>query len=355
MTSWGKSSLRNPPCQNLFEHLVSPTPSLAKSSLRCSVTEPLPAPRMTNNILGEALIEEPSMPEPLPAPRITNDILGEELTEEPSMPAPRPAPHITNNFVGEALIEKPSMPEPLPAPRITNKILGEVFIEERSVPEPLPAPCITNNILGKVLIEETSMPGPLPTPCITNDLLGKVLIEDTSVPGTSILTDTPKEAASVSEPLLEPSIANNYLQQEVELLKGLQHDYVQQQLRVRCISQQFPRSLWAINLQIGHMRTRLIRNEVRLKRWEREDVPAGPAALLQPSGSDSSLSSASLEVASIPPSTSTSSLLLHPSPPPPPSPPPLEPDLSNVKETLQSLVEMQVHQLRDQNVWRLEK
>ncbi|XP_053166077.1 uncharacterized protein LOC128351024 isoform X1 [Hemicordylus capensis] len=76
------------------------------------------------------------------------------------------------------------------------------------------------------------------------------------------------------------------------------------------------------------------------------DVPAGPAALLQPSGSHSSLSSASLDVASIPPSTSTSSLLLHPSPPPPPSPPPLEPDLSNVKETLQSLVEMQVHQLR---------
>ncbi|XP_053098896.1 WASP homolog-associated protein with actin, membranes and microtubules-like [Hemicordylus capensis] len=109
------------------------------------------------------------------------------------------------------------------------------------------------------------------------------------------------------------------------------------------------------------MQTRLIRSEVRLQQWEREgvrapvpviqaasqNVPAGPAALLQPSGSDSSLSSASLEVASIPPSTSTSSLLLHPSPPPPPSPPPLEPDLSNVKETLQSLVEMQVHQLRD--------
>ncbi|XP_053154542.1 uncharacterized protein LOC128345910 isoform X1 [Hemicordylus capensis] len=268
------------------------------------------------------------------------------------MPEPLPAPRITNKILGEALIEECSVPEPLPAPHITNNILGEALIEEPSVPEPLPAPRITNNILGKLLIEETSMPEPLPTPCITSDLLGKVLIDDTSVPGPSILTDTPKEAASVSEPLLEPSIANNYLQQEVELLKGLQHDYVQQQLRVRRISQQFPRSLWAINLQIGHTRTRLIRSEVRLQRWEREAVPAGPGSVLQPSGSDSSLSSASLEVASIPSSTSTSSLLLHPSPPPPPSPPPLEPDLSNVKETLQSLVEMQVHQLRDRKSHR---
>ncbi|XP_053106787.1 uncharacterized protein LOC128325235 [Hemicordylus capensis] len=281
------------------------------------------------------------MPEPLPAPRITNNILGEELAEEPSVPEPLPAPRITNDILGEQLTEEPSMPEPLPEPHMTNDILGEELTEEASMPEPRPAPRITNNILGEVLIEETSMPEPLPTPCITNDLLGKVLIEATSVPGPSILTDTPKEAASVSEPVLEPSIADNYLQQEVELLKGLQHDYVQQQLRVRRISQQFPRSLWAINLQIGHMWTRLIRSEVRLQRWEREDVPAGPAALLQPSGSDSSLSSASLEVASIPASTSTSSLLLHPSPPPPPSAPPLELDLSNVKETLQSLVEMQ--------------
>ncbi|XP_053162875.1 uncharacterized protein LOC128349835 [Hemicordylus capensis] len=261
------------------------------------------------------------------------------------MPEPLPAPRITNNILGKVLIEESSMPEPLLAPHITNNILEEELTEEPSMPEPLPAPRITNDILEEELIEETTMPEPLPTPCITNDLLGKVFIEDTSVPDPSILTDTPKEAASVPEPLLEPSIADNYLPQEVELLKGLQHDYVQQQLRVCRISQQFPHSLRAINLQIGHTRTRLIRSEVRLQRWEREDVPAGPAALLQPSGSDSSLSSASLEVASIPPSTS--SLLLHPSPPPPPSPPPLEPHLSNVKETLQSLVDMQVHQLRD--------
>ncbi|XP_053107856.1 uncharacterized protein LOC128325945 [Hemicordylus capensis] len=206
---------------------------------------------------------------------------------------------------------------------------------------------MTNDILEEELVEETSMPEPFPTPCITNDLLGKVLIEDTAVPGPSILTDTPKKGSSVSKPLLEPSIAYNYLQQDVELLKELQNDYVQQQLSVSRISQQFPCSLRAINLQIGHMRTRLDRTEVRLQWWEREDVPADPAALLQPSGSDSSLSSASLEVASIPPSTSTSSLLLHPSPPPPPSPPPLEPDLSNLKDNLQSLAEMQVHQLRD--------
>ncbi|XP_053158518.1 uncharacterized protein LOC128347617 [Hemicordylus capensis] len=205
-------------------------------------------------------------------PNVLGDTLGKELIEESSMPEPLPAPHITNDILGEALIEEPSMPEPLQAPRITNNIQGEELTEEPSVPEPLPAPRMTNDILGEVLIEETSMPGPLPTPCITNDLLGKVLIEDTSVPHPSILTDTPKEAASVSESLLEPSIADNYLQQEVELLKGLQHDYVQQQLRVRRIFQQFPRSLRAIILQIGHMWTRLIRSEVRLQRWEREGM-----------------------------------------------------------------------------------
>ncbi|XP_053168084.1 uncharacterized protein LOC128351992 [Hemicordylus capensis] len=135
---------------------------------------------------------------------------------------------------------------------------------------------------------------------------------------------------------------------------------VQQQMRVRRISQQFPRSLRAINLQIVHTRTRLIRSEVRLQRWGKEgdqalmpviqtashDDPAGPAACLCPPGSGSS-SSASLEVGSIPPSASTSSFLLHPSPPPPPSPPPLEPDLSNKKETLQGLMDLQFHQLND--------
>ncbi|XP_053140094.1 magnetosome-associated protein MamJ-like [Hemicordylus capensis] len=237
-----------------------------------SMPEPLPAPHITNNILEEELTEEPSVPEPLPAPGMTNDILEEELTEEPSVPEPLPAPGMTNDILEEELTEEPSVPEPLPAPGMTNDILEEELTEEPSVPEPLPAPRITNEIMEEELIEETSMPEPLPTPCITNDLLGKVLIEDTSVPGPSILTDTPKEAASVSEPLLEPSIADNYLQQEVELLKELQHDYVQQQLRVRRISQQFPRSLRAINLQIGHTWTRLIRSEVRLQQWEREGM-----------------------------------------------------------------------------------
>ncbi|XP_053100848.1 uncharacterized protein LOC128322825 [Hemicordylus capensis] len=229
-------------------------------------------PSVLGDTLGKELIEESSMPEPLPALCITNDILEEELTEEPSVPEPLPALCITSDILEEKLTEEPSVPEPLPALGMISDILEEELTEEPSVPEPLPAPRITNDILGEELIEETSMPEPLPTPCITNDLLGKVLIEDTSVPGPSILTDTPKEAPSVSEPLLEPSIADNYLQQEVELLKGLQHDYVQQQLRVRRISQQFPRSLQAINLQIGHMQTRLIRSEVRLQRWEREGM-----------------------------------------------------------------------------------
>ncbi|XP_053104229.1 uncharacterized protein LOC128324100 [Hemicordylus capensis] len=161
-------------------------------------------------------------------PNVSGDTLGKELIEEPSMPEPLPAPGMTNDILEEELTEEPSVPEPLPAPGMTNDILEEELTEEPSVPEPLPAPCITNDILEEELTEETSMPEPLPTPCITNDLLGKVLIEATSVPVPSILTDTPKEAASVSEPLLEPFIAYNYLQQEVELLKGLQHDYVQQ-------------------------------------------------------------------------------------------------------------------------------
>ncbi|XP_053112478.1 uncharacterized protein LOC128327577 [Hemicordylus capensis] len=138
-------------------------------------------------------------------------------------------PSVLGDTLGKELIEESSLPEPLPALHITNDILEEELTEEPSVPEPLPAPRITNDILEEELIEETSVPEPLPTPCITNDLLGKVLIEVTSVPGPSILTDTPKEAASVSEPLLEPSIAYSYLQKEVELFKGLQHDYVQQQ------------------------------------------------------------------------------------------------------------------------------
>ncbi|XP_053113052.1 uncharacterized protein LOC128327810 [Hemicordylus capensis] len=157
-------------------------------------------------------------------------------------------------------------------PNVLGDTLGKELIEEPSVPEPLPAPGMTNDILEEELIEETSMPEPFPTPCITNDLLGKVLIEDTSVPGPSILTGTPKKGASVSKPLLEPSIAYNYLQQDVELLKELQNDYVQQQLSVSRISQQFPCSLRAINLQIGHMRTWLDRTEVRLQWWEREGM-----------------------------------------------------------------------------------
>ncbi|XP_053168553.1 uncharacterized protein LOC128352211 [Hemicordylus capensis] len=233
--------------------------------------------------------------------------------------------------------------------------------EENSMPGSLPGPRVHTDILEGELNEATSVPGSLPGPHITNDILGEEVNEETSVPGPSISTGTPKEATFVSEPLPEPSTADNYLEQEVEILKGLKHDYVQRQMRVRCISQQFPRSLRAIKLQIGHTRTRLIRSEVRLQRWGKEgdqalmpviqtashDVPEGPAACLRPPGSSSLLFSASLEVGSIPPSTSTSSFLLHPSPPSPPSPPPLEPDLSNVKETLQSLMDLQFHQLND--------
>ncbi|XP_053161225.1 uncharacterized protein LOC128349207 [Hemicordylus capensis] len=154
-------------------------------------------------------------------------------------------------------------------------------------------PNVLGDTLEKELTEEPSVPEPLPAPHMTKDILVEELAEEPSVP----------------EPLPAPHMTNDILEEELTEEPSMP--------------------------------------EVRLQWWEREDVPADPAALLQPSGSESSLSSASLEVASIPPSTSTSSLLLHPSPPPPPSPPPLEPDLSNVNETLQSLVEIQVRCQRD--------
>ncbi|XP_053102001.1 uncharacterized protein LOC128323274 [Hemicordylus capensis] len=178
-------------------------------------------------------------------------------------------------------------------PNVLGDTLGKELTEEPSVPEPLTAPGITNDILEEELTKEPSVPEPLPAPGITNDILEEELTKEPSVP----------------EPLPAPGITNDILEEELTKEPSVP--------------------------------------EVRLQRWEREDVPADPAALLQPSGSESPLSSASLEVASIPPSTSTSSLLLHPSPPPPPSPPPLEPDLSNVEETLQSLVEIQVVCQRD--------
>ncbi|XP_053102672.1 uncharacterized protein LOC128323481 [Hemicordylus capensis] len=283
----------------------------------------------------------------------------------PAHVAPCPGGPTLHHILGDPLREEPNeatlVPGTLPGPHINHGILGEELNEATSVPGSLSGPLICTDILEETLKEETSMPGSLLGPHITDDILGEEVNEETSVPGPSIPTGTPKEEAFVSEPLPEPSTADNDLAQEIEILKGLQNDYVQRQMRVRRISQQFPRSLRAINLQIGHARTRLIRSEVRLQRWGKEgdqalmpviqtasrDVPEGPATCLRTPGSSSSSSSASMEAGSIPPSASTSSFLLHPSPPPPPSPPPLEPDLSNVKETFQSLMDLQFHQLND--------
>ncbi|XP_053100412.1 uncharacterized protein LOC128322689 [Hemicordylus capensis] len=326
-----------------------------------SVPGSLPEPHVPTDILEQEFNEEMLVPRSLPGPFITNDILGEETNEATLVPGPLPILCVPTDILGKEVNEDTSKPGPLPGRHITNGILKEELNEATSVPGSLSGPHISTDILEETLNEETSVPGSLLGPHITNDILGEEVNEETSVPGPSIPTGTPKEAAFVSEPLPEPSIADNYLEQEVEILKGLQNDYVQRQMRVRRISKQFPRSLRAINLQIGHTRTRLIHSEVRLQRWGKEgdqalmpviqtashDIPEGPAACLRPPGSGSSLSSASLEVGSIPPSASTSSFLLHPSPPPPPSPPPLEPDLSNVKETLQSLMDLQFHQLND--------
>ncbi|XP_053107107.1 uncharacterized protein LOC128325405 [Hemicordylus capensis] len=321
----------------------------------------LPEPHVPTDILEEELNDETSVPGSLPGPCINNGVLGEETNEATLVPGSLPILCVPADILGKEVNEDTSKPGPLPGPHIINGILGEELNEATSVPGSLSGPLISINILEETLKEETSMPGSLPGPHITNDIRGEEVNEETSVPGPSIPTGTPKEEAFVSEPLPEPSTADNDLEEEVEILTGLQNDYVQRQMRVRRISQEFPRSLRAINLQIGHARTRLIRSEVRLQRWGKEgdqalmpviqtashDVPEGPAACLRPPGSGSSLSSALLEVGSIPPSTSTSSFLLHPSPPPPPSPPPLEPDLSNVRETLQSLMDMQFHHLND--------
>ncbi|XP_053104781.1 uncharacterized protein LOC128324337 [Hemicordylus capensis] len=339
-----------------------PTDILGKElNEETSVPGSLPEPHVPTDILEQEFNEEMLVPRSLPGPCITNDILGEEPNEATLVPEPLPILCVPSDILGKEVNEETSKPGPLPGPHITNGILREELNEATSVPGSLSGPLISTDILEETLNEETLMPGSLLGPHNTNDILGEEVNEETSVPGPSIPTGTPKKAAFVSEPLPEPSIADNYLEQEVEILKGLQDDYVQRQRRVRRISQQFPRSLRAINLQIGHTRTRLICSEVWLQRWGKEgdqalmpviqtashDVPEGPAACLRPPGSGSSLSSASLEVGSIPHSTSTSSFLLHPSPPPPPSPPPLEPDLSNVTETLQSLMDLQFHQLND--------
>ncbi|XP_053104413.1 uncharacterized protein LOC128324202 [Hemicordylus capensis] len=324
------------------------------------VPGPVPGLHFPTDILGIELNEETSILGSLPEPRVPTDILEEELNEKTLVPGSLPILCVPADILGKEVNEDTSKPGPLPGPHIINGILGEELNEATSVPGSLSGPLICTDILEETLKEETSMPGSLSGPHITNDIRGEEVNEDTSVPGPSIPTGTPKEEAFVSEPLPEPSIADNDLAQEIEILTGLQNDYVQRQMRVRRISQQFPRSLRAINLQIGHARTRLIRSEVRLQRWGKEgnqalmpviqtasrDVSEGPAACLRPPGSGSS-SSASLEVGSIPPSASTSSFLLHPPPPPPPSPLPLEPDLSNVRETLQSLMDLQFHQLND--------
>ncbi|XP_053157939.1 uncharacterized protein LOC128347401 [Hemicordylus capensis] len=274
-----------------------------------SVPGSLPEPHIPTDILEQEFNEEMSVPRSLPGPCITNDILGEEPNEATLVPGSLPILCVPTDILGKEVNEETSKPGPLPGPHITNGILGEELNEETSVPGSLSGTLISTDIFEETLKEETSMPGSLLGPHITNDILGEEVNEETSVPGPSIPTGTPKEAAFVSEPLPEPSIADNYLEQRW----GKEGD----------------QALMPVIQTASH------------------DDPAGPAACLRPPGSASLLSSASLEVGSIPPSASTSSFLLHPSPPPPPSPPPLEPDLSNVKETLQSLMGLQFHQLND--------
>ncbi|XP_053105473.1 uncharacterized protein LOC128324680 [Hemicordylus capensis] len=154
------------------------------------------------------------------------------------------------------------------------------------VPRSLPEPCITNDILGRELNEETSVPGSLPEPHVPTDIMEQELNEETSVP------------RSLPEPCIHTDILEGELNEATSV----------------------PGSLPASH---------------------------GPAACLRSPGSGSLSSSASLEVGSIPPSTSTSSFLLHPSSPPPSSPHPLELELSNVKEILESLMDLQFHQLND--------
>ncbi|XP_053102831.1 uncharacterized protein LOC128323544 [Hemicordylus capensis] len=231
---------------------------------------------------------------PCPGGPMLHHVLGDPLGEEPNeatlVPGPLPGLHVPTDILGKELNEETSMLGSLPEPRVPTDILEQELNEEMSVPRSLPEPCITNDILGRELNEATLVPGLLPGTRISTDTLEEMLSEETSMPG------------SFPGPRIHTDVLEGKLNEATSM----------------------PGSLPASH-----------------------DVPEGPAAGLHPPGSGSSLSSALLEVGSIPPSASTSSFLLHPSSPPPPSPHPLELELKDVKETLQSLMNLQFHQLND--------
>ncbi|XP_053102697.1 uncharacterized protein LOC128323488 isoform X1 [Hemicordylus capensis] len=225
---------------------------------------------------------------------VLGDPLGEEPNEANLVPGPLPGLHVPTNILGKELNEETSMLGSLPEPRVPTDILEEELNEETSMPGSLPEPHVPTDILEQELNEEMSVPRSLPEARIHIDILEGELNEATSVPGSL------------------PASHGEQCGQVMARVVVCQH----LRLTTCCF-------------------------------FSLADVPEGPAACLCPPGSGSSLSSASLEVGSIPPSTSTSSFLLHPSSPPPPSPHPLELELSNVKKTLQSLMDLQFHQLND--------
>ncbi|XP_053104999.1 uncharacterized protein LOC128324449 isoform X2 [Hemicordylus capensis] len=229
---------------------------------------------------------------PCPGGPMLHHVLGDPLGEEPNkanlVPGPLPGLHVPTDILGKELNEETSMLGSLPEPRVPTDILEEELNEETSVTGSLTETHIPTDILEQELNEEMSVPRSLPEPCITNDILGDESNEATSVPG------------SLSGPRIHTDILEGELNEATSV----------------------PGSLPASH-----------------------DVPEGPAACLRSPGSGSLLSSASLEVGSIPPSTS--SFLLHPSSPPPPSPHSLKLELSYVKETLESLMDLQFHHLND--------
>ncbi|XP_077775065.1 uncharacterized protein LOC144325500 [Podarcis muralis] len=200
-------------------------------------------------------------------------------------------------------------------------------------------------------------------------------------------------ASPPAETLLDPTrVSLLLLQKHLQVLKEMQGQYLQTEVKIRSACHQFPRSLRAASLQICRTRRRLIRTEVRLQRqasspgaplrkwlrgrggqaggcWGLLDFHAcqiyafhcptllflagvcqsspGPSLSSSKPTLESTSASSSGEVVSITPTTSSFSLPPHPLSPPPPSPPLLQPDLRVLQEALETLLEIEAHQLQE--------
>ncbi|CAI5791736.1 Hypothetical predicted protein [Podarcis lilfordi] len=162
----------------------------------------------------------------------------------------------------------------------------------------------------------------------------------------ALLTSPPAET------LLDPTRGSLLLlQKHLQVLKEMQGQYLQAEVKIRSACHQFPRSLRAASLQICRTRRRLIRTEVRLQRQASSpgvcQSSPGPSLSSSKPTLESTSASSSGEVVSITPTTSSFSLPPHPLSPPPPSPPLLQPDLRVLQKALETLLEIEAHQLQE--------